>query len=58
LFGEYCIADAMYAPLVLRFNHYGAQLTPAAQAYAQHWLEDEHLQAWIAGARAEEGTRD
>ena len=24
LFGEYSIADAMYAPVVLRFNHYGA----------------------------------
>lgn len=58
LFGEYCIADAMYAPVVLRFNHYGARLTPAAQAYAQHWLEDEHLRAWIDGARAEEGTGD
>jgi glutathione S-transferase len=54
LFGEYSSADAMYAPVVLRFNHYGAQLTHAARAYAQHWLADEHLQAWIDGARAEE----
>jgi glutathione S-transferase len=58
LFGEYSIADAMYAPVVLRFNHYGAQLAPAAQAYARHWLGDEHLQAWIDGARTEEGTGD
>ena len=27
LFGEFSIADAMYAPVVLRFNHYGATLS-------------------------------
>ena len=53
LFGEYSIADAMYAPVVLRFNHYGAQLSDAAAAYATHWLQDEHLQEWIEGAKAE-----
>ena len=25
LFGDWCIADAMYAPVVLRFRHYGAR---------------------------------
>jgi glutathione S-transferase len=58
LFGEYSIADAMYAPVVLRFHHYGAQLAQAAQAYVQHWLADRDLQAWIDGARAQEGTAD
>jgi glutathione S-transferase len=56
LFGEYSIADAMYAPVVLRFNHYGAQLNETARAYAAHWLADEHLQAWIEGARSEEAA--
>jgi len=52
LFGErYCIADAMYAPVVLRFNTYGARLTAAARAYLDHALADPHLQEWIGGAR-------
>jgi glutathione S-transferase len=56
LFGEYSIADAMYAPVVLRFNHYGAQLNETAQAYVQHWLGDEHLRAWIDGASSEDAA--
>lgn len=52
LFGErYCIADAMYAPVVLRCNTYGADLTPAARAYMDYALSDPHLQDWIRGAR-------
>jgi glutathione S-transferase len=54
LFGErYSIADAMYAPVALRFNTYGASLTNAAQDYLQHVLDDPHLRLWIHGARAE-----
>jgi glutathione S-transferase len=52
LFGEgYCIADAMYAPVALRFDTYGARLSPAARAYLEHALADPHLQDWIRGAR-------
>jgi len=52
LFGErYCIADAMYAPVVLRFNSYGAQLSSAAGGYCGHAMADPHLLDWIAGAR-------
>ncbi len=54
LFGErYCIADAMYAPVVLRFRTYGAVLSPAAQAYCEHALADPQLQEWVRGARAQ-----
>jgi len=54
LFGrDYGIADAMYAPVVLRFNTYGARLSPAAQAYFEHALADRHLLDWIEGARRE-----
>jgi glutathione S-transferase len=52
LFGRrYGIADAMYAPVVLRFNTYGASLSPAAQAYVDQAMTDPHLLDWIAGAR-------
>lgn len=54
LFGEYSIADAMYAPVALRFNHYGAKFAnAAAEAYYQQLMQDSHLQRWIEDAAAE-----
>jgi glutathione S-transferase len=54
LFGErYSIADAMYAPVVLRCHSYGARLSAEALAYYEHSLRDPLLQEWIRGARAE-----
>lgn len=50
LYGRYSIADAMYAPMVLRFHTYGAKLSAGAQAYFESALEDPHLQEWIHGA--------
>jgi glutathione S-transferase len=51
LFGEFSIADAMYAPVVLRFNHYGATgLTASSQAYMQQWLQNALMREWIAEA--------
>jgi glutathione S-transferase len=34
LFGRFSNADAMYAPVVTRFNTYGVELHGAARAYA------------------------
>jgi glutathione S-transferase len=54
LFGEYSIADAMYAPVALRFRHYGAAFSSAAaEAYQQQLIEDSHMQAWLADAQQE-----
>ncbi len=54
LFGaEYTIADAMYAPVVLRFNTYGARVSDTARWYMATVLEDGPLQEWLQGARAE-----
>lgn len=53
LFGRYSIADAMYAPVVLRFNTYGADLSPPAREYVATALADPCLKEWVAGARAE-----
>jgi glutathione S-transferase len=54
LFGEFSIADAMYAPVVLRFRHYGAtSLSAHSQAYVQQWLQNAQMREWIAGAEAE-----
>lgn len=53
LFGRYSIADAMYAPVVLRFNTYGADLSVQARAYVATALSDPCLKEWVAGAQAE-----
>jgi glutathione S-transferase len=53
LFGEYSIADAMYAPVVLRFNTYGAQISQTARWYIATALEDATLQEWVQAAQGE-----
>jgi glutathione S-transferase len=53
LFGEYSIADAMYAPVVVRFNTYGQPLTEVARSYIATALEDAALQEWLLAARNE-----
>jgi glutathione S-transferase len=56
LFGEYSIADAMYAPVVLRFNTYGAPLTETARWYIATVLEDAAMQNWLLAAKEETWT--
>lgn len=56
LFGEFSIADAMYAPVVLRFNTYGATLSAVAAAYCQHVLNDSHLREWLQESASETDT--
>lgn len=54
LFGHrYTAADAMYAPMALRFLTYGASLSTEARAYCDHVLSDPHLQEWVLGAERE-----
>jgi glutathione S-transferase len=54
LFGEFSMADAMFAPVAFRFQSYGANLSPPAQAYLRHVLEDPEMRAWHDAA-AQEG---
>jgi glutathione S-transferase len=56
LFGSYSIADAMYAPVVLRFATYGVALGAAAATYRDTVLADPLLGEWIAAAREEPWT--
>lgn len=53
LFGQFTIADAMYAPVVLRFVTYGVALEGAARAYADAILALPAMQAWLASSREE-----
>ncbi|APR37250.1 glutathione S-transferase family protein [Paraburkholderia sp. SOS3] len=58
LFGEFTIADAMYAPVVMRFNTWRPALSEAAAAYARRLTDAPAVQAWIADAMRETHTID
>ena len=54
LFGQTpSIADAMFAPVVLRFLTYGIKLDAGCQAYCDHILALPEMQEWIAAALEE-----
>ena len=53
LFGRFSVADAMFAPVVLRFRTYGINLPEAASGYPRRLLESEALQDWLAAAESE-----
>lgn len=53
LFGEFSIADAFYAPVVMRFRTYAVSLAPALQAYADRVAAHPAVARWIAESLAE-----
>ncbi len=53
LFGEFSIADAMYAPVALRFVTYVVDLDPVSAAYVRAITALPAIQLWLADATAE-----
>jgi len=53
LFGAFSIADAYFAPVVLRFASYGVTTPEPARAWVDTMLALPALQAWIAEAKSE-----
>jgi glutathione S-transferase len=53
LFGLFSAADAMYAPVVLRFRTYEVELPPACRAYSHAVLALPAMGEWIAAAQRE-----
>jgi len=53
LFGRFSIADAMFAPVVLRFRTYEVQLNPVCRTYADAILALPAMQQWLGEAVAE-----
>ncbi|MCC3862069.1 glutathione S-transferase family protein [Pseudemcibacter aquimaris] len=47
LFGEYSIADMMYAPVVFRFKAYGIELPEIIQDYCNSMLSHDDIKAWL-----------
>jgi glutathione S-transferase len=53
LFGEFSIADAFFAPVVMRFRTYGVALAPALQAYCDRMQAHPAVARWVSEALAE-----
>lgn len=53
LFGEWSIADAMFAPVALRVETYGIKLSEKASQYQQRVLNSPSIQKWLAEASLE-----
>ncbi len=53
LFGDWCAADMMYAPVVTRFITYGVPVPPFAGLYMKAVLSHPHVSEWIDKAQDE-----
>ncbi|MFN6514751.1 MAG: glutathione S-transferase family protein [Nostoc sp. CreGUA01] len=53
LFGNFTIADAFFAPVVLRFVAYDVQLDAISQDYVEAVLALKAMQEWINAAKSE-----
>ena len=53
LFGDFSIADAYYAPVVMRLRTYGVSLAPALQAYVDRVVAHPAVAQWISEALVE-----
>jgi len=53
LFGDYSIADAMFAPVATRFRTYGVTIDPVSAAYVEAVLDWPAMRDWVAAAKAE-----
>lgn len=53
LFGDFSIADCMYAPVVSRFLTYGVAVPQPIQAYMSKMMALPAMREWGAAARAE-----
>ncbi|MFD1694099.1 glutathione S-transferase family protein [Roseibium aestuarii] len=53
LFGAFCAADAMYAPVVSRFHTYGLPVSDTSRAYMQAVMAHPAVVEWVDAGRAE-----
>jgi len=56
LFGAYCIADAMFAPVATRFHSYGVALDPVSAAYVAAQRDWPAMREWREAAEQETWT--
>ncbi len=53
LFGAFCAADAMYAPVVMRLRTYAVGLGPESARYCEAMREAHGIRAWVSEALQE-----
>lgn len=53
LYGAFCVADAMYAPVVSRFHTYAVKVSDGARDYMRAHMELPAWQEWREAARQE-----
>lgn len=53
LFGHFTIADAMYAPIVIRFVTYDVQVDPISRTYMDAVLNLPAVKEWLSAAEKE-----
>jgi glutathione S-transferase len=51
LFGSFSLADAFFAPVIMRFASYDAQLSPPLEAYAEAVQSQPFVKDWVARAQ-------
>jgi len=57
LFDRFSIADAFFAPVVMRLTTYAVPVSPRVQRYMDAVLALQGVQQWVAGALAEHDFR-
>ena len=58
LFGDFCAADAFYAPVCMRLSCYALPMSAVSRAYMARVAAAPGVQAWIADAMAEQDFLD
>ena len=58
LFGDFCAADAMFAPVCMRLVTYALPLSDSARGYVQRVAAAPGVAAWISAALAEQDFLD
>ena len=58
LFGEFCAADAFFAPVASRFRTYRVELLPGSQSYVNALLDHPATRAFIDSSREESWVID
>lgn len=53
LFGQFSLADCMFAPIVMRFSTYQVVVSEQGQDYMNAILSNPAVQAWVAAAQAD-----
>jgi glutathione S-transferase len=53
LFGDFSIADAMFAPIVIRFNGYNIALDGDVKDYVNNVLNDPKITEWMDAGKLE-----